>query len=98
MVFSVILPHIGQQAGWMFSEVGRQPWLVYNVLRTSEGVSKNIHASQVLGSITMFVLIYLLLFALFLFLLDRKIKHGPESLDAKEGDQIYSNLFQEGRF
>ena len=98
MVFSVILPHIGQQAGWMFSEVGRQPWLVYNVLRTSEGVSKNIHASQVLGSITMFVLIYLLLFALFLFLLDRKIKHGPDSLDVKEEDQIYSNLFQEGRF
>jgi cytochrome d ubiquinol oxidase subunit I len=89
MVFSVVLPHIGQQAGWMATEMGRQPWIVWKVLRTSEGVSRSVSAGQVFGSITMFVMVYVLLFALFLFLLDRKIKHGPEPI---EGDLIYRNL------
>jgi cytochrome bd ubiquinol oxidase subunit I len=94
MVASVVFPHIAQQAGWMAAEVGRQPWIVYNVLRTSDGVSKSISAPQVLGSITMFVCIYLLLFTLFLFLLDRKIKHGPE----ETVDGVYRNVLEEGRF
>ncbi len=89
MVFSVVLPHIGQQAGWMATEMGRQPWIVWKVLRTSEGVSRSVSSGQVFGSITMFVMVYVLLFALFLFLLDRKIKHGPEPI---EGDLIYRNL------
>jgi cytochrome d ubiquinol oxidase subunit I len=89
MVFSVILPHIAQQAGWISAEAGRQPWIVWKVLRTSEGVSTTIQPGQVLGSVTMFVFIYLLLFALFLFLLDRKIKHGPEEVRSKYDDQIY---------
>lgn len=93
MVFSVGLPHVAQQFGWMAAEVGRQPWIVYKVLRTSEGVSKSISADQVFGSITMFVIVYLLLFALFLFLLDRKIKHGPEEIRSALDDQIYSERF-----
>lgn len=79
MIASVVFPHIAQQCGWVCAEVGRQPWIVWKLLRTSDGVSTCIHASQVSTSITMFVLIYLLLFSLFLFLLDRKIKHGPEA-------------------
>ncbi len=98
MVFSVALPHIGQQCGWISAEVGRQPWIVYKVLRTSEGVSHSIRASQVFGSITMFVIIYILLFTLFLFLLDRKIKHGPEPLRSDPDDQIYSDTLSEERF
>lgn len=78
MVFSVLLPHIAQQSGWVAAEMGRQPWIVWKLLKTSEGVSTSIHAAQVKGSIWMFSLIYLLLFALFVFLLDRKIQHGPE--------------------
>lgn len=91
MVFSVLLPHIAQQTGWITTEVGRQPWIVWHVLRTSEGVSSSISAGQVGGSITMFVVIYLLLFSLFLFLLDRKIKHGPEKV---ESDWIYRNVMK----
>jgi cytochrome d ubiquinol oxidase subunit I len=89
MIFSVLLPHIAQQCGWICAEVGRQPWIVYKVLRTSDGVSKSIVASQVFGSITMFIVIYLLLFALFIFLLDRKIKHGPEMMGSEYDDLIY---------
>lgn len=92
MIFSVGLPHIAQQCGWMAAEVGRQPWIVYKVLRTSDGVSTSIQASQVFGSITMFVIIYLLLFVLFLFLLDRKIKQGPEAL--APGDKLYTDTMR----
>jgi len=80
MIFSVGFPHIAQQCGWISTEMGRQPWIVWKILRTSEGVSTNISAPQVVGAITMFIVIYLLLFALFLFLLDRKIKQGPEEM------------------
>lgn len=80
MMISVGFPHIAQQAGWISAEMGRQPWIVWKLLRTSEGVSTSISAPQVMGSISMFIFVYLLLFVLFLFLLDRKIKHGPESL------------------
>lgn len=89
LVFSVTLPHIAQQCGWISTEAGRQPWIVWKILRTNEGVSTAISASQVQGSITMFVIIYLLLFTLFLFLLDRKIKEGPEAVSS---DQIYRNI------
>jgi cytochrome d ubiquinol oxidase subunit I len=92
MVFSVLMPHIAQQCGWICAEVGRQPWIVYKVLRTSDGVSKTIAAGQVFGSITMFVMIYILLFALFIFLLDRKIKHGPEEVG--NDDSIYRDVIQ----
>lgn len=80
MVLSVLFPQIANQAGWYTAEMGRQPWIVYNLLRTSEGLSKVVSAGQVLGSIIMFAAIYTLLFVLFIFLLDRKIKHGPEEV------------------
>ena len=94
MVFSVIFPHIAQQAGWMSAELGRQPWIVWKVLRTSEGVSNNISPGQVFGSISMFVMIYILLFSLFLFLLDRKIKHGPEEISSD--DSVYRDVYKSG--
>lgn len=78
MILSVVFPHIAQQAGWISAEVGRQPWIVWHILRTESGVSPNLVSTQLFGSITMFLVIYLLLFALFIFLLDRKIKQGPE--------------------
>ena len=77
-VFSVIGPFIANELGWIAAEVGRQPWIVYNLLRTSEAVSQNIVASQVLGSIIMFAVIYALLFVLWIWLLNDKIQKGPE--------------------
>ena len=94
MIFSVLLPHIAQQAGWISTEVGRQPWIVWKLLRTTDGVSTSINASQVHGSLWMFTVIYLLLFSLFLFLLDRKIKDGPEEIPTKYGDLIYRDLIK----
>jgi cytochrome d ubiquinol oxidase subunit I len=90
MVVSVLFPHVAQQCGWVSTEIGRQPWIVWKILLTKDGVSKSIASGQVAASIVMFILAYTLLFCLFLFLLDRKIKHGPESL-AKD-DLIYRNI------
>jgi len=80
-VFSVLLPQIANQAGWFTAEIGRQPWIVWGYLRTSDGLSAVVKANQVVASLLGFGLIYLLLFVLFIFLLNRKIQHGPESLE-----------------
>jgi cytochrome bd ubiquinol oxidase subunit I len=77
-VFSVLGPQICNQAGWFTAELGRQPWIVYNLLRTSEGLSRAVRAEQVVFSIILFCLVYILLFATFLYLLNDKIQHGPE--------------------
>ncbi len=81
-VFSVLLPQIANQVGWITAEVGRQPWIVYGLLRTSEGLSKAVSADQVWFSLILFTLIYIGLFILFVYLLNEKIKHGPEDVDA----------------
>lgn len=96
MVFSVALPHIAQQSGWIAAEMGRQPWIVWHLLKTSEGVSTNISAGQVLGSLCVFVAIYSLLFALFIFLLDRKIKQGPEAIALVRGNEVYRDYSKNG--
>lgn len=77
LVASVLLPQVANQLGWFSAEVGRQPWVVYGLMRTSEGLSKAVSSGQIIFSLILFTLIYLLLFVLFIFLLDRKIKHGP---------------------
>lgn len=98
MVFSVILPEIAMQSGWIAAEMGRQPWIVYGLMKTRDGVSHAVTAGQVKGSISMFFVINILLFVLFLFLLDRKIKHGPEPVGGKaEGAiEVYRSPFKNG--
>lgn len=77
-MWSVLLPQIANQAGWFAAEMGRQPWVVYKLLRTSDALSKAVTANQVWFSLIMFTLIYLVLFLLFIYLLNKKIQHGPE--------------------
>ncbi|MFN3409217.1 MAG: cytochrome ubiquinol oxidase subunit I [Limisphaerales bacterium] len=81
LVFSVLGPQIANQAGWFAAEMGRQPWIVYGLLRTSEGLSAVVKAEAVLTSLILFALIYVLLFAVFVYLLNDKIKHGPDDAD-----------------
>ena len=77
-VWAVLLPQIANQAGWFAAEMGRQPWVVYGLLRTSDALSSTVKAEQVLTSLIMFTLVYFSLFVLFLYLLNKKIKHGPD--------------------
>jgi cytochrome d ubiquinol oxidase subunit I len=92
LVISVLGPQIANQAGWMTAEFGRQPWIVYNQLRTSDGLSKVVQANQVLSSIIIFSLLYLLLFVLFINMLNSKITEGPvapaERFDSLSGPGI----------
>jgi cytochrome d ubiquinol oxidase subunit I len=76
-VFAVGLPQLANQLGWISAEVGRQPWIVYGLLRTRDGVSKVVGAGETLASLILFSFVYLLLFALFIYLLDHRIKQGP---------------------
>ena len=92
LIVSAFFPYIANQAGWFTAEVGRQPWIVYNLLKTVNGVSKSIVASQVVGSLIMFISIYSLLFFLFVFLMNRKIQAGPQAIDY---DREYRNIYGE---
>jgi cytochrome bd ubiquinol oxidase subunit I len=91
MVLSVIFPQIANETGWYCAETGRYPWIVYNLLRMSEGLSKAVTAHQVLGSIIMFGFLYIILFFLFIYLLNEKIKHGPDE-EENESSTPYHEL------
>jgi cytochrome bd ubiquinol oxidase subunit I len=80
--WSVLLPQLANQAGWYAAETGRQPWVVYGLLKTSDALSKNVTANQVLFSLILFSVVYALLFALFIYMLNKKITHGPDLDDA----------------
>tara|TARA_R110002049_G_scaffold112004_5_gene261348 strand:+ start:1275 stop:2657 length:1383 start_codon:yes stop_codon:yes gene_type:complete len=82
--FAVILPQIANQVGWFAAEMGRQPWVVYGLLRTSDALSKSVTANQVMFSLVLFFIVYTILLLLFLYLLNKKIKHGP--YDEEEDD------------
>ncbi len=84
-VFSVLGPQLANQLGWFSAEVGRQPWIVYNYLRTSEAFSVSVTTGEVITSLILFGLVYLLLFILFIFLLNEKIQAGPEHVKTEEG-------------
>ena len=81
LVFSVLGPELANEMGWFAAEVGRQPWLVWHELRTPEGLSAVVKANTVLASLILFTFIYFLLFAVFIYLLNDKIQHGPHDED-----------------
>jgi len=77
LVVSVLGPQIANQAGWFTAELGRQPWIVYELLRTSEALSKVVTANQIVFSMILFLSVYTLLFLVFIYLLNKKIHDGP---------------------
>src|SRR6187431_337132 len=84
LVLSVFLGETVITAGWWTAEIGRQPWIVYDVLKTADGVSPILPAYEVVFSLIMFVVLYSLLLVLFLYLLNRKIQEGPDELEQVE--------------
>jgi len=77
ILLSLPFPYIANTAGWLTAEVGRQPWLVYGLMRTTQGYSKYVHAGDGLFSLLGFMGLYTVLAILFLFLTHREIEHGP---------------------
>ena len=84
LVWSALLPQLANQFGWFAAEMGRQPWVVYGLLRTSEAFSLAVSAQQLVFSLILFAVIYSLLFALFIYLLNKKIVHGPEDFTLRD--------------
>lgn len=79
IMFMVPFPYIANITGWYTAELGRQPYLVYGLLRTSEGVSPNVSSGNTLFTLLGFVALYMLLGLLFLVLVGKTIHQGPKS-------------------
>ena len=77
LMICVPLPYIANTAGWMTAELGRQPWLIYGVMRTVQGVSPQVSAGNALFTLLGFMGIYGMLSILFLFLIYKEIERGP---------------------
>ncbi|MDP4176116.1 MAG: cytochrome ubiquinol oxidase subunit I, partial [Bacteroidota bacterium] len=83
LLWSIPLPVIACQVGWMAAEIGRQPWIVYKLLRTAHAASVTVSAGEILFSIILFGIIYTALLGLYIYLLVKEVKHGPEQIEAK---------------
>ena len=70
-------PFIANTAGWMTTELGRQPWILYGLMRTSEGSSHLVHSGETVFTLLGFMGLYLVLGLLFLMLIGREVAHGP---------------------
>jgi cytochrome d ubiquinol oxidase subunit I len=85
LVLSIPLPIVACQFGWLTTEVGRQPWVVYGLMRTSDAASANVSAYQVLVSLWSFGILYLVIGALYVLLMVRDVRRGPQPVNlAKE--------------
>ena len=80
LLLSLPFPYIANTAGWMTAEIGRQPWLVYGLMRTADGYSKLVSAGNGLFTLLGFMGMYMVLGILFLFLVRREIENGPVAL------------------
>ena len=95
LVLTIVLVEAATIAGWWTAEIGRQPWIVWNELRTADAVSPTLVGVQVFLSLLMFAALYALLFALFLFLLNRHIQEGPPSMEDHEPPESLPDTLRE---
>ena len=85
LVFAVGLGFAANELGWCAAEVGRQPWIVYGLLRTHDAASRAVPASHVLVSLLLFAVVYAALFAIWVRVLDDKIRQGPDGEPEPQG-------------
>ncbi len=78
LMLALPFPYIANTAGWITAEVGRQPWLIYGLMRTSQGASPHVSAGNGIFTLLGFMGLYMVLGVLFLFLVQREVEHGPE--------------------
>ncbi|HEX7431345.1 MAG TPA: cytochrome ubiquinol oxidase subunit I [Candidatus Limnocylindrales bacterium] len=99
-VLAIPLPIAAVELGWMTAEVGRQPWIVQGLLKTSQGTSPGVTAGDVAISLVAILLLYGLLFALWIYSLTKEIRRGPELAPAvagaAEGDSSTSGSDETG--
>lgn len=81
---ALLFPYIANSTGWIFTELGRQPWLVWEVLKTADGVSPNVTFGMVLFSLVSFTLVYGALMVVDVWLLAKFAKAGPSATEAEQ--------------
>jgi cytochrome d ubiquinol oxidase subunit I len=77
-IYAIPFGFIATWCGWVVREVGRQPWVVYDLMRTSDGVSPNIADGTVVASLILFIFIYVALFGAFIYFTRRILMQGPD--------------------
>jgi len=93
-MLSALLPQIANQAGWFAAEMGRQPWVVYGLLRTTDAFSQRVSENQLVFSLLLFFFVYLILFLLFVYLFNKKVRHGmslEEATDSRPKQDTMAN-------
>ena len=83
IMFMIPFPYIANTAGWYTSELGRQPWLVYNLMKMTDGISPTVSSGNTLFTLLGFIGLYALLGLLFLMLVLKAVKKGPETKSIK---------------
>jgi cytochrome d ubiquinol oxidase subunit I len=86
LMLSFPFPYIANTAGWMTAELGRQPWLVYGLMRTSQGFSPTVSSGNGLFTLIGFMGMYFVMGVMFLFLMWREVGHGPGFLEGHESE------------
>jgi len=81
LMLAIPFPFIANTAGWFTAELGRQPWIIYNVLRTSGGVSTTVSSGNILFTLIGFAGMYLVMGLLYIVLMVQEVAHGPEAHD-----------------
>jgi cytochrome d ubiquinol oxidase subunit I len=85
LVPAIVLPYVANSSGWIFTEIGRVPWIVFGVMKIENGVSPNVTAGEVLFSLVAFTLLYAALMAADIYLLNKFAKAGLPGPEADEG-------------
>ena len=88
LMLATPFPFIANTAGWLTAELGRQPWLVYGLFRTQEGVSPLVSSGNVLFTLIGFAGMYLVMGLLYFVLMVREVAHGPEAEEEPSGERL----------
>jgi len=85
LMWAPLFPFLAIQSGWMVTEIGRQPWIVWEELRTVDAISPSVDSVQLLITILLFVVVYAFILVMYLRLVLRMIKEGPQLEDGQGG-------------
>ena len=94
-VFSVLAAYAANESGWIAAEVGRQPWVVYGLLRTKDAVSHSVPGQHIIASMIMFGIVYSFLFAVWVHVMNHRIQLGPQGISETEEETV--NLAKSGK-
>jgi cytochrome d ubiquinol oxidase subunit I len=85
-ILALFLPYLANSAGWMMTEIGRVPWIVFGLMKIEDGISPTVPGSLVFTSLILLTLVYAALMVADIYLLTKYAKAGPPALDDKNKD------------